>query len=257
MAAAALSQATSVGATDAQSLRFRVLPVSGDPMAAGGAAGALTLLVPSESWIDDTNPTVLIVNRTTLPVILKTQDWDPFIKLEYEASPGRWARAQTHHYSGCGNSYFNSDSILPDSFVRLPVYRPRSGRRAKVRFKLHGQDFELQSEPFWGAIDDAQVAIAQSDRMSIVEAALSRAVDIAWGHFAFDRKSTYDPIFSMSTDLNPRLTAIYRIAELAKTDRLARDQLARLASELPEQVVEGGTCLAILARSLVEDLLKE
>jgi hypothetical protein len=110
---------------------------------------------------------VYVVNRTAAPIPVKAQDGDLYLKLEYESAPGSWVRAQSHTYSWCGNSY-HTLSLDPGRFVVISGYRPSEGEKAKVRYRLYGQDsVVLSSNVGEGLVVKAELERAANDEMTV------------------------------------------------------------------------------------------
>ncbi len=110
---------------------------------------------------------VYIVNRTAKPIPLESQDGDFYLKLEYERAPTVWARAQSHAYSWCGNSYHTSN-LEPGRFFVVQGYRPATGKKMKVRYRFYGQETPAASNVGEGLVEQADVERAANDKMTVL-----------------------------------------------------------------------------------------
>jgi hypothetical protein len=78
-----------------------------------------------------------LVNRTPHRIGFSSQDGDVYVKLEAATDNGGWERAQTHHGSWCGNSYFITPGLRPGEYFRFGGYFPSDGEPRKVRYRMY------------------------------------------------------------------------------------------------------------------------
>ena len=109
---------------------------------------------------------IYLINRTKETKALSAQDRDIYVRLEFQSEEGQWVRAQTHRDSWCGNSY-NSVNLPPGQHFRFTGYRPKDGKKVKVRYvsRFH----ELVSEVGEGFILNADVEASAFDDMAARE----------------------------------------------------------------------------------------
>ena len=89
------------------------------------------------------NVAVYLVNRTGRAVPLAAQDRDIYLKLEYEAAPGQWRRAQPHRDPWCASSH-RTETLAAGTFRVLAGYAPTEGDRATVRSRqLHHHELAI------------------------------------------------------------------------------------------------------------------
>lgn len=112
---------------------------------------------------------VYLVNQSTEPLMLNTQDGDIYLKLEFKDESGRWIRAQPHAYSWCGNSYMYRPVVRPGHYVLTSGYQPINGVSRTIRYRLHSQAIELSSNIGIGVVADADIERASRDAMSVKE----------------------------------------------------------------------------------------
>jgi hypothetical protein len=142
-------------------------------------AGQLTMFADFDNPQDNRVP-MYLVNRTAKPIPMNSQDWDVYMKLEYESAPGVWTRAESHEYSMCGNSYFTKE-LRPDWFLPISGYHPKKGEKAKVRYRLHEQQIAAASNISEGLIDKTEVEKAAADEMTIQHGDFEFLCNVALG----------------------------------------------------------------------------
>lgn len=76
-----------------------------------------------------------LINRTEHRIAFFSQDDDLYTKLEAQTERGTWERAQTHAYSGCGNSYHHR-ILRPNEYFRFAGYLPSEGEERPIRYRL-------------------------------------------------------------------------------------------------------------------------
>ncbi len=108
---------------------------------------------------------LFLVNRTTAPVILPSQDGDIYLKLEGQGPTGAWERAQSHIGATCGNSY-GSVTLPPGQFLQLRGYAASQGQKVRVRYSCHGGARIISNEGE-GLIAAEDVADARDDFMAL------------------------------------------------------------------------------------------
>jgi len=104
-----------------------------------------------------------LINRTTKPISLDSQDGDIYVKLERRLPDGTWERAQPHESSTCGNSYFDL-SLPPDQHFSFRGYAPDSGEKAHVRYAGYG-GVEIVSNEGEGFVLPAAIEMARRDAL--------------------------------------------------------------------------------------------
>jgi len=113
-------------------------PVSQLPRHIEAPTGEISL-VADYNDIAPNKVVVYLANRTMEPLRMPAQDSDVYMKLETPGPDGKWVRAQTHRFSGCGNSY-HSIVVLPGQFRKLPGWYPANGQKKKVRFRIYRRE---------------------------------------------------------------------------------------------------------------------
>ncbi len=168
---------------------------------------------------------VYLVNGRMWPLSLDTQDNEVFLKLEVRGADGVWRRAQTHAYSGCGNSYFVR-RLRAKHFIALSGYQPAAGALREVRFALYEQGFSLRSNVGRALVDERDVARATYDSMAFQGADIEWIASLALGRF--ERPAHLDP------EIDPQSSAIYRLGSVRSDHRRARELLEQVVREFPE-----------------------
>ena len=126
------------------------------PKQVQAAIGELTLFADYAAATERGVP-VYMVNRMSVPVDFRAQNGDIYLKLEYEAEPGRWVRAHPHAFSWCGNSYFDSPKLRANAYTIVNGYAPRQGTKANVRYALYHQKFKASSNQGIGLVDKSDI----------------------------------------------------------------------------------------------------
>jgi hypothetical protein len=111
-------------------------PIQNLPPYVPAPEGRLTLFADFDHPLPNSIP-LYLVNRTYQNIAFAAQDFDIYIKLQAEADNGEFVRAETHHYSTCGNSYDNSPVLKKESFFTIRGYQSAIGRKAIVRYCLY------------------------------------------------------------------------------------------------------------------------
>jgi hypothetical protein len=117
---------------------------------------------------DGTGPGTIalyLVNKTDEDAVLPSQDGALFIKLERLRPDGIWERAETHRYSGCGNSYFPT-TLKSSRFFRFQGLYPSNGAPHRVRYRSYG-GVKMVSNAGAGLVPKEQIEEARYDQMAI------------------------------------------------------------------------------------------
>jgi len=107
---------------------------------------------------------VYLINATSAPVSLPTQDNDIYLKLEVKDTLGNWQRAQAHASASCGNSY-NAGILQPGCHFKLHGYQPDSGEKGTVRFSIIDQN--LTTNELLGRFSSKDIKDSQEDLLSV------------------------------------------------------------------------------------------
>lgn len=201
-------------------------PVADLPRHVPAEAGKLTLYADFAAKNRPTGTPVYLVNRTDKPVAFAAQDGDIYLKLEYEAAPGRWVRAESHQDSECGNSY-RTRTLESGRFWVLDGYVPKAGAKGKVRYGLHLQPVPVASNTGDGGVDPADVAKAAGDLMALREAEFGHLKRVAVGEVVIRggrldpgelRRAAVDMLYFRPFDPADKERALRAVADgLAKT----------------------------------------
>lgn len=124
---------------------------------------------------------VYLLNRTGEVVSLAAQDGDVYLKLEYQDADGTWKRGQSHRLSRCGNSYDFHPPLRNGRFIRLSGYQPPAGQKAKVRFHLYRQMFEVTSNIGDGIVNPPEIEAARQDELVVLGMDFDHLAAIAQG----------------------------------------------------------------------------
>ena len=124
---------------------------------------------------------VYLINQSGDVVSLGAEDRDVYLELEFQDTDGEWKRAQTHNFSWCGNSYMFEPPLKDQHFIALSGYQPKSGSKARIRYRLYRQLFEAVSNVGEGIIDPAEVEAARHDRMVVLGAPFEYLAALAQG----------------------------------------------------------------------------
>ncbi len=112
---------------------------------------------------DEKGVPLFVVNQTNQAQAFSSQDNDPYVKLEFKDSAGRWKRAQAHLSSFCGNSYY-AVVLQPRQFFMLKGYRSSTGTKQAVRYAIHGGN--LSSNESEGMVSDEDLKAVETDCFS-------------------------------------------------------------------------------------------
>lgn len=134
------------------------LPISSLPENVQAPEGELTLFADF-SDVTGSPGRLYLVNRTSHRIAFSSQDGDPYVKLEAATEDGGWERAQTHHSSWCGNSYFVTPSLRPGEYFRFGAYFPSEGERRMVRYRLYQEHAFILDD----ATDEKDVYLHEHD----------------------------------------------------------------------------------------------
>jgi hypothetical protein len=130
-----------------------------------------------------------LVNRTSASVRFESEDGDIYVKLEYKGSDGIWARAQTHQYSWCGNSYMDTPDLRPGKYFCFLGYSPPEGEIVEVRYRRYAGDVDLVSNIGKGRVNKDIVRLAEADALAVNTGDLNFVTSIAMGaHGTVSRK---------------------------------------------------------------------
>lgn len=149
-----------------------------------------------------------LVNRSSEKLMLRTQDGDTYIKLEYQTPSGEWKRAQAHRFSDCGNSY-GGRFLQPGLHYRMLGYRPEGGKAARVRYR-GWSDLAMESNEGEGFYLPQDVLDAEEDGLSV-------------RHLPGRLTSMFDPDYSGEAyQPSERLAALRMLAMLGEQPRIRK-----------------------------------
>lgn len=134
------------------------LPIATLPPHVHAPEGELTLHADF-SDVSGISVAMYLVNRTPHRIGFSSQDGDPYVKLEAATDDGGWERAQTHHSSGCGNSYYVTPGLRPGEYFRFAGYFPSNGEQRMVRYRLYQEHAFILED----AIDEKGVFLGKDD----------------------------------------------------------------------------------------------
>ena len=136
-----------------------------------------------------------LVNRSSEPLRVASQDGDIYLKLEFQREDGTWQRAQGHINSWCGNSY-GAEFINPGQHIKLEGYHPLTGTPAKIRYACYGSE-ELLSNVSQGFFRQEDVTTTEDDGLadSMTPSPLSQR--LRWGEVEIQWISWRDRIASL------------------------------------------------------------
>jgi hypothetical protein len=101
---------------------------------------------------------IWLLNNSTEPVVLGTQDGSVFCVLQALDNTQQWRPVQYWHYSGCGNSYI-ARYLRPKETLALSAQTTTTGDfKTKLRYKLAGIKEFYYSNEFEGRISYSEFA---------------------------------------------------------------------------------------------------
>ena len=139
------------------------LPLASLPDHVEAPEGKITLFADFAD-VDGEAVTIYLINRSDKRVAFAAQDDNPYLKLESLDDDGRWERAQVHHSSWCGNSYFHRPILGPNEYFKTQGYFPSRGEQRTVRYRVFNNfayilGDEVTDRPLWMRDDLEQLPI--------------------------------------------------------------------------------------------------
>lgn len=205
--------------------------------------GQVSLFADYGSIQSDGRVPVYLVNKSADDLVLKSQDGDIYLKLQYQDSDGNWMRAQPHGYSWCGNSY-TTRTVRSGSYLLVSGYQPINGVPHTVRFGLHSQEIEVVSNSGDGVVAELDIKRASSDVMSIREGTFEYVSKVALSDLLVENKMDH------MRDL--RRIAISELASDRFDPEESRRVLLRVRDRRPEMAKEVDRATQALDRRLIE-----
>ncbi len=150
--------------------RERVFLLDKLPSAVSAPADQITLFADYGD-VNGEGVAMYLVNRTKDECQIPYQDPDIYAKLEIRLPDGTWQRAQTHHYSFCGNSY-GTLHLQPGQFLTLRGFHSSEGETYPVRYRLYGK-LDVRSNVGTGKVTRAKIDEAAGDPMAIRNGSLA------------------------------------------------------------------------------------
>jgi hypothetical protein len=187
---------------------------------------------------------VYIINRTGKPVTLQHSINDFLVVLEYESAPNTWPRAEPRRMiSGCGLMPMQFE-LADESFVERTSYFPQEGKKAKVRYAMYRQPFEVASNVGDGFIVEEEVRKAKSDALAVLTGNFEFVSKVARGELKLTSEMkdllSHDlrglGIFELSNPRFPRADAEKVLKSIAMSGEdlyatMATNVLGRLESQ--------------------------
>lgn len=193
---------------------FRPMEMSFLPKHVVAPEGRLTLFADFGD-IRGENIILYLVNRTKAPAQFDWQDGDIYMRLEFKNDKGTWTRAQTHRYSGCGNSYAATPVLAPGRYFKFLGYFPSEGEAKEVRYRRYvgnearyrryAVNLDLVSNVGRGRVRPAEVKAAATDAMAIKAGDFAFVSRIATGELKLPKDKYHHW-------LSPRQLAVYTLA---------------------------------------------
>ena len=197
-------------------------PVADLPAPLPESVGDVSLVADFDHAAQGSIP-VYLINRSGRVLSINTQDYDIYLKLEFQDHDGTWKRTQSHKLSMCGNSYMTVP-LLDQNFMRLTGFHPATGERAKIRFRLYRQAFEAVSNVGEGIINRAEAGAAQMEPFAFLSKSFDELAAIARSESA--------------TPLGTRDTALYELSTRGFPKSKVAEVLKPLAESGDEKIAE-------------------
>jgi len=209
-------------ADDFFSHKFRVKigkPLAGLATHVQAPSGNVTLFADFERKTDKGVP-LYIINRSGKSLDFNAEDGYLYHKLESRNAQGQWVRAQTHQFSGCGNSYDHTPVLQTDHFSVSNGYIPASGTKTTVRYSFYLQDFKLSSNAGPGLVDEKEIATSAFDSLAMRSGNQDFVTKVAVGTIRLEQDERG----------SVRRMAIWKLADDSFDRAAAKKTLTRIAN---------------------------
>ena len=228
-------------ADDFSSHKFRVKigrPMEILPVHIQAAPGKVTLFADFERPTSKGVP-LYIINRSGKSLDFFSEDNYLFHKLEIRNEQGQWVRAQTHQFSGCGNSYDHTPVLQTEHFSVSTGYVPVKGNKATVRYSFYLQNFKLSSNAGPGLVDEKEIATSTEDSLAMRSGSQDFVTKVAMGTIRLKKDERG----------SVRRYAIWKLADDSFDRAAARKTLTRIAdSKVTSHARYAKTILKMIAR---------
>lgn len=198
-------------------------------------AGKISMVADFASKQKEGTVPVFILNGTASPLVLESQDWDIYLKLEVQEADGTWKRAQPHQFSWCGNSYVPAPAIKARDYAVYEGYQPAQGESRTVRYRLYHQDIELVSNTGTALVAAKDIDLASRDALSVMAGDFDYVSKVALG--------TLKPVNEMDHITDLQQVAISKLTAAKFDAAKSRAVLLQVKAAAPEKAADVAAAL--------------